>query len=165
MNKSGVKKKAAAKVAKGAPVESPKRKGARRKGPGWKAFAVLVGLVTVSFAGLAAYKQDWKQTHDLSVIGNGTPTVVQVHDPSCPQCRELKENAQIAMRRVSGDIQYRIADLNTAKGRALAGQHDAGKVTLLTFDAEGQFLDKYTGVMSVETLERLLSPIAGPPKT
>ena len=147
---------------KPAPAPAPAASKAKRKKFSWVTVAIVLVLGSLSYVGFAAYKQNWNEMHDLSAIGNGIPTVVQVHDPNCALCRSLKKNTQKAIDRVGGDIQYRIAGLHTPAGRDFAARYSVGKVTLLTFDGSGKFLNQYQGVKEVATLERLLTPVATP---
>ena len=126
----------------------------------WKLISVGLIMILLSYTGLAAYKQNWNEIHDLSVIGNGEPTIVQVHDPGCPSCRALKSNTQSALKRLDSDLQYRIASLKTPEGRTLAHRHQVGKITLLIFDGDGELINSYQGVKSVDTLELLLAKVA-----
>jgi len=120
------------------PTTSVRARTARPKKIPWKLISVGLIMILLSYTGLAAYKQNWDEIHDLSVIGNGKPTVVQVHDPSCPSCRALKSNTQSALKRLDSDLQYRIASLKTPEGRTLAHRHQVGKITLLIFDGDGE---------------------------
>ncbi|MCP4933389.1 MAG: hypothetical protein GY927_04100, partial [bacterium] len=117
----------------------------------WKSIATGLVMILLSYTGLAAYRQNCDETHDLSVIGNGTPTVVQVHDPSCPSCRALKDNTQAGLKRLGSGLQYRIASLKTPEGRVLAQRFQVGKITLLIFDGDGEMINSYQGVKSVDT--------------
>lgn len=91
--------------------------------------------------------------HDLSKIGNGIPSIVQVHDTTCPTCRGLMSEVRTAMVEFGDDeLQYLVADLNTIDGRALAAQHRVGKVTLLMFDGQGRKLNTLSGPNSNEHL-------------
>ena len=131
----------------------PRRR--KQRGPGWRAILVLSGFLVLAAGGLAAYKKNWEITHDLSAIGNGTPTVVQIHDPTCRLCRSLKANTEKALARIGEPIQYRIADISTPEGRALQHQHQVPHVTLLLFKANGTLARKLTGVKSVDTLHHV----------
>ncbi|MCP5081425.1 MAG: hypothetical protein GY948_06975 [Alphaproteobacteria bacterium] len=76
---------------------------------------------------------------DLTQIGNGTPTVVQIHDPQCSRCLALQREARKAMKAFGGDeLQYLVANIRSEKGRALASANKVGHITLLLFDAKGQ---------------------------
>jgi predicted secreted protein len=91
--------------------------------------------------------QRHNELHDLTVIGNGVPTVVQIHDPQCPTCNQLKAEMLRAARDFAADeLQVRIADIRTAKGRALADHHGVPHVTLLLFDGAGQVRDVLQGL-------------------
>lgn len=102
------------------------------------------------------YDVNQKALHDLSVIGQGKPVVVQVHDPSCPSCRQLKRATEKAMTSLPG-LHYRIADLGKEPGRRLANEHNAGKVTLLLFRADGRRTGRIEGVHSAQELISALS--------
>ena len=136
---------------------SKKKTPARKPGrlPGIKAVLVMVGLLAVSAAGLAAYKKNWEMTHDLSVIGNGTHTIVQIHDPGCRLCRALKSNTERALKGIDADVQYRIADIFTPEGRALQHRHQVPHVTLLLFEPDGKLSRTLTGVKDVDTLRHV----------
>ncbi len=112
------------------------------------------GAVGVALAGGTwlhlADKRD-RALHDLSAIGAGKPLVVQVHDPSCPMCRQLKRSTETALESMP-EVDYRIADLTTRKGKALANQYGEGKVTLLLFNPKGKHLGTVRGVTPVEEL-------------
>ncbi len=76
---------------------------------------------------------------DLTQIGNGKPTVVQIHDPQCSQCVALQREARDALCEIGdADLQYVVANIRSTEGRQLAAAHGVGHVTLLLFDGEGK---------------------------
>lgn len=94
--------------------------------------------------------------HDLSQVGNGTPTVVQVHDPECQLCRALQSETRDALCEVDDDdLQYLVANLRTASGRKFAAAHGVGYVTLLLFDGDGQRQGILSGVRNADSLEEI----------
>lgn len=91
--------------------------------------------------------------HDLSVLGDGRPTVVQVHDPNCALCRSLQKETRAALKGFEdGALRYLIANINTPDGQALASKHLVPHVTLLLFDGDGTLRDVIRGVTPRETL-------------
>jgi len=114
-------------------------------------FALLASVVG---SGLAAFKYSYDASHDLSVIGKGVPAVVQIHDPDCPLCNQLRRNASAAAERFGEHLLFRIADISTPKGRQLQRRHDVPNVTLLLFDGDGQLRKVLNGVKSDDVLER-----------
>ena len=83
---------------------------------------------------------------DLTRIGNGVPTVVQIHDPQCPKCIALQREARDAMCSFDdSELQYVVANIRSPEGRQLARAHGVGHVTLLLFDGAGQRKSVLTG--------------------
>ncbi len=133
-----------------------KRKAKTRIYPTWRVLVVAVGLLAISAVGLASYQKNWAEAHDLSVVGNGTPTIVQIHDPNCQLCQALRSNTEKALAKSDATIQFRIANIHTDKGRRLQREHQVPHVTLLLFEPDGDIWRKLTGVKSVEALSRVI---------
>ena len=113
-----------------------------------------IGVLAIAGAvGIHQYDVRAKTLHDLSIVGEGEPVVVQVHDPSCQLCRQLKSSTQTALKSLP-HIQYRIADLTTNKGREIGQQYRVGKVTLLLFDEKGDHVHTVTGVTPADQLKQ-----------
>lgn len=93
---------------------------------------------------------------DFSRIGNGIPTVVQIHDPGCRLCAALQSETREALSAFDDDeLQYVVANTRTAEGSALARAHNVSHVTLLLFDAEGNRAGTLVGNNSAEYLEEV----------
>ncbi len=91
---------------------------------------------------------------DLSKIGNGTPTIVQIHDPQCPTCQALQREARKALDQFGdGELQYLVANIRQDKGRRFASKHGVPHVTLLLFDGAGKHRDTLSGPNTAENLE------------
>ena len=115
---------------------------------------VFALLATVVGSGLAAFKYSYDASHDLAVIGKGVPAIVQIHDPNCPLCNQLRRNASTAADRFGDRLLYRIADIKTPQGRQLQLRHDVPHVTLLLFDGKGELRRVLTGVKDDDVLYR-----------
>jgi len=111
-------------------------------------------LVLISAGALATYDKRQRTLHDLTVIGAGSPAVVQIHDPSCTVCRSLKSRTSKALEQFD-DVNFRLADLTTEEGSKLARQYRAEKITLLLFDGSGDHLQTVQGLRTVEDLSQL----------
>ncbi|MEM8916804.1 MAG: thioredoxin family protein [Pseudomonadota bacterium] len=117
-------------------------------------YGIVVALV--GGAGWYGVSRIWKTyaEYDIGQIGNGIPSIVQIHDPGCPLCRELQRETRKALARFNGgELQYLVADINTAKGRQLAATHGVGHVTLLLFDGEGRRRETLAGSSTADYLE------------
>ena len=92
---------------------------------------------------------------DLSLLGNGIPTVVQIHDPQCPRCRALQRETRKAVSQFEdGTIQYLVADIRQSKGQRLAAEHGVGHITLLLFDGSGRRRNILAGERRSDVLVR-----------
>ena len=107
-------------------------------GAGW----YLVDEVTATIA-----------EHDLSRIGNGTPAVVQIHDPQCSRCLALQRETRNALETLEdGALHYVVANIRTAEGRQFAAAHGVSHVTLLLFDKTGKRRNVLVGERHRDTL-------------
>ncbi|MCP4983147.1 MAG: hypothetical protein GY935_21940 [Gammaproteobacteria bacterium] len=111
-------------------------------------------LVSLAGAGFASFKHNYDIEHDLSVIGKGKPTVVQIHDPKCRLCAQLRRNAGNAIDQIGDEMLFRVADITTPQGRRLQNKHDVPIVTLLLFDARGELRQVLNGVKDDDLLYR-----------
>ena len=123
--------------------------------------AVLVGG---GYFGIRAVQASMTEA-DLSKIGQGVPTVVQVHDPSCPVCNALQREARKALKSMDGEKpEYLVANITTAEGSNFAADHGVPHVTILTFDAKGELQEVLRGSRTRDQLqpifERLMARAA-----
>lgn len=124
-----------------------------------RSVAVVLALCSAGVLGLTAYKHSYDVSHDLSVIGNGVPTVVQIHDPGCRLCQSLRRNVDSVKGEFRDRIQFRIADIHTRSGRALARRYDVPHVTLLLFDGDGKLVTVLSGVRDPDDLRPSFSTL------
>jgi len=113
-----------------------------------------VGVLVAGLGGGAvwAYDKNQRELHDLSVIGNGSPVVVQVHDTSCSVCRQLKSRSQSVLSELD-HIQFRLADIHTLEGKAFQDKYQVEKTTLILLDERGRHVQTVQGLHSLETLQ------------
>ncbi|QIT56080.1 thioredoxin family protein [Aquisalimonas sp. 2447] len=91
---------------------------------------------------------------DISVIGDGKPVIVQVHDHGCPTCRRLLSNVESAYPEFSDRMDFRVVDIDSSEGRRFAREHDVSHVTLVLFDGSGEVHRILEGVRSTDELRR-----------
>jgi hypothetical protein len=99
-------------------------------------------LVTAVGGGVSWYLVDevcaTTREHDLTRIGNGILTVVQIHDPQCSICAALQREARDAVSNFDdNELQFLVANIRQDKGRALASKHRVQHITLLLLDGKG----------------------------
>lgn len=93
---------------------------------------------------------------DLSKIGNGTPAIVQVHDPQCSQCLGLQRETRKALKAFEKEaLTYLVANIKTPAGRDFANTHGVPHITLLLFDGAGQVQQVLNGSNTSANLERI----------
>lgn len=126
----------------GSKTAMPRRAMLGRVGYGVAGILLLGGAATWGIQ----HVQSIRSEHDLSRMGQGVPTVVQVHDPQCPICNELQTQTRRALSGYEdGEVLYLVANIQTAEGSAFAADHGASHVTLLLFDGTGDLRDTLTG--------------------
>ncbi len=118
------------------------------------AVAALAGVGYVGRGWFMAFQAE----HDLTLIGQGKPAVVQIHDPQCRTCTELQRETRVAMEQFGEcDLIYLVADIKQAKGAAFAAQHNVPHVTLILFDPEGEVSQVLRGMRYREELSTILA--------
>ncbi len=91
---------------------------------------------------------------DLTRIGQGKPTVVQIHDPQCAMCTALQKQARKALKNMGDKApEYVVANIRTPEGDAFAGRHGVPHVTLLLIDGAGQVKQILRGVQQAPVLQ------------
>lgn len=109
---------------------------------------IIGGIIVaggIGYMGISTVRADLAE-QDLSDIGNGIPTIVQVHDPACGSCIILEKETRAAFSDIDeDDLAYRIASLTSDVGSEFAAKHTAGFATLLFFDADGILTDRIHG--------------------
>lgn len=87
-----------------------------------------------------------RHEHDLTRVGNGRPTVVQIHDPQCSLCRSLQADTRKALDMFDeGALDYVVANIRTAKGKTFQNRYGVPHVTLLLFDGKGELQEVLQG--------------------
>ena len=148
------KKQAAARKAAAQAVDTDKRTSLSTI-RNWAIGAAVVGGGGYWFA---TDVQATMREHDLTRLGQGVPTVVQIHDPSCALCTELQRNTRRALKAFDdGRLQYVVANINTPEGAGLAGRYGVSHVTLLLFDGQGEMQEALHGVRQRDELEGAFS--------
>jgi hypothetical protein len=120
--------------------------------------SALFGVGAIALAGAAYWAfgsfQGALSEQDLSVIGNGEPAIVQVHDRDCQLCESLQIEVRAALATLgAGDLTYRVAYLDTGPGMDFATKHGASFATLLFFDGQGNMVRKMQGANDRNTLQ------------
>jgi len=92
---------------------------------------------------------------DLSKVGNGISTIVQIHDPQCPTCQTLQREVRAALDQFEdGELQYLVANIRQDKGQRFASKYGVPHVTLLLFDGAGEHRNTLSGPNTADNLER-----------
>ncbi|MEM9630732.1 MAG: thioredoxin family protein [Pseudomonadota bacterium] len=109
---------------------------------------VVIGAALIGGSGyvFAQNVLSARHEHDLTRVGNGKPTIVQIHDPQCSMCRALQKETREALAMFEdGQLDYVIANIRTEKGRSFANRYGVQHVTLLLFDESGQLHEVLEG--------------------
>lgn len=91
---------------------------------------------------------------DLTRIGRGTPSIVQIHDPQCQLCQTLQRQTRSALGAYADDsYTFLVANIKSETGLALASRYAVPHVTLLMFDPKGEMVEVLRGPADEEVVE------------
>ena len=139
------------------------RKSKNNKSFNWKRtlkkLCTAIPFIAVIVIAIMVYGDHRKIEYDLSVIGNGKATVVQIHDPNCQLCRRLKSNLDSVKGRFKNKIQFKTANIAGKKGRDFANSHQVPHVTLLFFDKKGNRVNTLQGVTPKKEIKNALEKL------
>lgn len=106
--------------------------------------------------GGAVFAMDFRKKlaeHDLSVIGQGVPVILQIHDPQCSLCAALQKQTRSALRAFDDhDVLFRVANVRTTEGAARQQAEGLPHVTLVLYDGEGHRVHVVEGVTQADVL-------------
>ncbi|MFT4619734.1 MAG: hypothetical protein ACI9KS_001828 [Sulfitobacter sp.] len=117
--------------------------------------AGAIGAVALGGIGVFSIRavQATVAEQDLTTIGQGRPTIVQIHDPSCSLCTELQRQTKSALKAMDATgLDYRVANIRSDVGASFANGAGAAHVTLLLYNAEGTLVRRMEGVRQADEL-------------
>lgn len=109
-------------------------------------------IFTLAVIGVFAWNLPRGYSSDLSQIGRGKNIVVQVHDHYLVASSQLMENLHRLRSEYEGKVEFVIADLQIAEGRAFAKHYNVDAVTLLFFAPDGKHVRTAQGVQELPEL-------------
>ena len=90
---------------------------------------------------------------DLSVIGQGKPVILQIHDPQCCMCAALQKQPRRALKQVDeSSVYYHVANIRTDDGAAVQAREGLPHVTLVLYNGKGERVYVIGGVTPAEDL-------------
>jgi hypothetical protein len=119
--------------------------------------------IAVPFVGVAGYfgvqsVQATIREGDLTRVGLGSASVVQIHDPSCGLCATLQTQTRRAMKAYDDDrYEFLVADVKTGDGALFAATYGVPITTLLLFDGAGELTEVVRGPIPTGQLEDILA--------
>lgn len=155
--KSGKKsnEKKPGKVTHRQPKEADWKKRWRRTAKRYRGLAIAAAVLVLALGGGRAYLAMTADDRDLSVIGSGTPVVVQLFEPTCFACQELDDNlAEAARAYGENDFVTLTLNINGSNGTEMARRYNARQTNLLLFDGRGNLVDRVVTVESPEQISR-----------
>lgn len=119
-------------------------------------FAVYGAGAALLAGGGAVFARDFRSKlaeADLSKIGQGEPTIVQIHDPSCRLCQALQRETRNALKDCDEAYTYLVANITTRDGAEFAARMGQPHVTLALLDGDGTPLHFVHGVTPADSLK------------
>lgn len=136
----------------------PDRRAALNRLAGWGVGIAVLGAFGAWSVGTVRARMD---ENDLSTVGQGVPTIVQVHDTTCSVCRTLMRETRATLADMDQDrLHYRVASLQTGQGRSFAARFGADKSTLLLFDRRGTLKQRLVGHRPEEQLKPIFERLS-----
>jgi len=120
----------------------------------FKYLSVAALLVLAAAFGIHAYERNQNELHDLSAIGKGKPTVVQIHDPTCETCARLKRIVDKAFVDDDSPL-FRLADITTDEGKTFQNRYNVTHSTLLYFDKRGKHVHTTQGLQTIAEVREI----------
>ena len=140
--------------------KDPGKRATLNKLTNWGLGAAVVGGFGFWSVGTVRARMD---EGDLTKVGQGVPTVVQIHNPQCSVCASLMRETRSALSTFEdGEIDYLVANIRTRKGRDFAALYDVPNITLLLFDGEGNLLETLEGLRQDDELRAAFSTLLTP---
>ena len=91
------------------------------------------------------------------------PTVVQVYNPGCPPCQELRRVVDALRPEFNDRVAFVVADLTTYEGQDFSARFGLPETTLVFFDAVGRQLGTLQGVQNQAALRNQIQEAFGLP--
>ena len=113
---------------------------------------LLMLVFTLAIIGVFAWNLPRGYSGDLSQIGQGKNIVVQVHDHYLVASSQLMENLHRLRGEYEGKVEFIVADLQVAEGKAFAKTYNVDAVTLLLFAPDGKHVRTVHGVQEPQEL-------------
>ena len=117
---------------------------------------LMMGVFTLVIIGLFTWNLPRGYSGDLSQIGQGKNIVVQVHDHYLVASSQLMENLHRVRADYGEAIEFIVADLQVAEGKAFAKTYNADAPTLLFFAPDGKHIWTIHGVLEAQDLRNSL---------
>ncbi len=121
---------------------------------------LAIGVPVIGVAGYltVGYVEASICEFDLTKIGDGLPSVVQVHDPQCDLCLTLQRQTRRALRSYDDEtFHFLVANVATLEGRLFAQNQGVANVTLVLLDGGGQQVGVVRGPLSDAELRNALA--------
>ena len=144
--------------------KAPAKSSAARVDQGKRGFlrtaAMVLPVVAIGGYFTFSYLQSAVAEADLTKVGNGKPSIVQIHDPQCGLCKTLQDQTRSALSRFDEDkYEYMVANIKTHKGAQFAGKYGVPHVTLLLFDKRGKLIQIVRGPTTESIIDGALSAL------
>lgn len=121
------------------------------------ALPVLAGIGYFSLQSVQATIREG----DLTNIGGGKLSVVQIHDPQCPLCTTLQRQTRDALKSYDDDkFTFLVANIKKPSGADFAAKYGVPHVTLLLFDRRGDLVQVVRGPIDSGRLDEIIAAYA-----
>ncbi len=103
---------------------------------------IMLAVVLVAGAVMIALLPKGGYNSDVSLVGQGTPTVVLAFENYAPASMDAMALFDRVRRDHRDHVLFLVADLGTPRGRAFAERHQAFSGLVMTFRADGTLVGR-----------------------
>jgi len=123
----------------------------------WAKWITLALIMTITIFAVSLLPRGF--SGDTSIIGQGTPVLLLVHDDNILQSGETMAVMNKIRNEYAGRLEFVVADINTPDGRAFVQRHGLMPVALVFFAADGRNLQTLYSAQTVDSLKQELNKL------
>lgn len=121
----------------------------------WPKWITLALIMTITIFAVSLLPRGF--SGDTSIVGQGTPVLLLVHDDNILQSGETMAVMNKIRNEYAGRLEFAVADINTPDGRTFVQRHGFMPAALVFFAADGRNLQTLYSAQTVDSVKQELN--------